>query len=108
MRTGFAAIETWLSFLGGLGGFFCATAGSGAARARLAAPVTAMMVLFICLLPPCVLTALSPGEPRGWSRLEGFPAVSPDDSPGDLAAKAKLYAQKWRWYERNHLPWNRA
>jgi acetyltransferase-like isoleucine patch superfamily enzyme len=22
--------------------------------------------------------------------------------------KAKLYAQKWRWYERNALPWNRA
>jgi acetyltransferase-like isoleucine patch superfamily enzyme len=26
----------------------------------------------------------------------------------DLLAQAKLYAQKWRWYERNHLPWNRA
>ena len=23
-------------------------------------------------------------------------------------AKAKLWAQKWRWYERNSLPWNRA
>ncbi len=23
-------------------------------------------------------------------------------------AKAKLWAQKWRWYERNALPWNRA
>jgi acetyltransferase-like isoleucine patch superfamily enzyme len=23
-------------------------------------------------------------------------------------AKAKLWAQKWRWYERNVLPWNRA
>ena len=22
--------------------------------------------------------------------------------------KAKLWAQKWRWYERNSLPWNRA
>ena len=22
--------------------------------------------------------------------------------------KAKLYVQKWRWYERNTLPWNRA
>ena len=20
----------------------------------------------------------------------------------------KLWAQKWRWYERNSLPWNRA
>ena len=25
----------------------------------------------------------------------------------DIAA-AKLWAQKWRWYERNSLPWNRA
>jgi acetyltransferase-like isoleucine patch superfamily enzyme len=26
----------------------------------------------------------------------------------ELAADAKLWAQKWRWYERNSLPWNRA
>jgi acetyltransferase-like isoleucine patch superfamily enzyme len=26
----------------------------------------------------------------------------------DLARKAKLWLQKWRWYERNALPWNRA
>jgi len=26
----------------------------------------------------------------------------------DLLAQAKLYAQKWRWYERNSLPWNRG
>jgi acetyltransferase-like isoleucine patch superfamily enzyme len=25
-----------------------------------------------------------------------------------IAAHAKLWAQKWRWYERNALPWNRA
>jgi acetyltransferase-like isoleucine patch superfamily enzyme len=24
------------------------------------------------------------------------------------AARAKLWLQKWRWYERNSLPWNRA
>jgi acetyltransferase-like isoleucine patch superfamily enzyme len=24
------------------------------------------------------------------------------------AAQARLWAQKWRWYERNSLPWNRA
>ena len=24
------------------------------------------------------------------------------------AAQARLWLQKWRWYERNHLPWNRA
>jgi acetyltransferase-like isoleucine patch superfamily enzyme len=26
----------------------------------------------------------------------------------DLAGQAKLWVQKWRWYERNSLPWNRA
>jgi acetyltransferase-like isoleucine patch superfamily enzyme len=26
----------------------------------------------------------------------------------DLAAQARLWAQKWRWYERGSLPWNRA
>ena len=25
-----------------------------------------------------------------------------------LAGQAQLWAQKWRWYERNSLPWNRA
>jgi acetyltransferase-like isoleucine patch superfamily enzyme len=27
---------------------------------------------------------------------------------GELARRARLWAQKWRWYERNSLPWNRA
>jgi acetyltransferase-like isoleucine patch superfamily enzyme len=26
----------------------------------------------------------------------------------DLARQALLWARKWRWYERNSLPWNRA
>ncbi len=26
----------------------------------------------------------------------------------DLAREARLWVQKWRWYERNTLPWNRA
>ncbi len=26
----------------------------------------------------------------------------------DLPTRIKLWAQKWRWYERNSLPWNRA
>jgi acetyltransferase-like isoleucine patch superfamily enzyme len=26
----------------------------------------------------------------------------------DLARHARLWSQKWRWYERNSLPWNRA
>jgi acetyltransferase-like isoleucine patch superfamily enzyme len=29
-------------------------------------------------------------------------------SDNDLARQARLWAQKWRWYERNSLPWNRA
>jgi acetyltransferase-like isoleucine patch superfamily enzyme len=28
--------------------------------------------------------------------------------PGVDAAALKLWGQKWRWYERNSLPWNRA
>jgi acetyltransferase-like isoleucine patch superfamily enzyme len=32
--------------------------------------------------------------------------LSPGPSP--LAPRARLWAQKWRWYERNALPWNRA
>jgi acetyltransferase-like isoleucine patch superfamily enzyme len=30
------------------------------------------------------------------------------DTPLADAAKLRLWAQKWRWYERNALPWNRA
>ena len=26
----------------------------------------------------------------------------------ELAARAKLWSQKWRWYQRNSLPWNRG
>jgi acetyltransferase-like isoleucine patch superfamily enzyme len=28
--------------------------------------------------------------------------------PPAIAGRARLWAQKWRWYERNSLPWNRA
>ncbi|MFZ2051935.1 MAG: acyltransferase [Solirubrobacteraceae bacterium] len=35
-----------------------------------------------------------------------------DDGPsrqaGTLRSQARLWAAKWRWYERNSLPWNRA
>jgi len=27
---------------------------------------------------------------------------------GDLVRQARLWVQKWRWYERSSLPWNRA
>ncbi len=30
------------------------------------------------------------------------------DEVQQLAAQARLWAQKWRWYERDTLPWNRA
>src|SRR3989440_5479633 len=26
----------------------------------------------------------------------------------DVRAQLELWAQKWRWYQRNSLPWNRA
>src|ERR671921_1522444 len=26
----------------------------------------------------------------------------------DLARRGRLWLQKWRWYQRNSLPWNRA
>ncbi len=29
-------------------------------------------------------------------------------APRPLHARAKLWTQKWRWYERSSLPWNRA
>ncbi len=41
------------------------------------------------------------------------PVASPDRQltarlPGVDLARARLWGQKWRWYERNSLPWNRA
>jgi acetyltransferase-like isoleucine patch superfamily enzyme len=41
-----------------------------------------------------------------------FREPASDGSPAILcpvtAAQARLWLQKWRWYERNSLPWNRA
>ncbi len=35
--------------------------------------------------------------------------ASPSELPaGEMARRARLWTQKWRWYERNSLPWNRA
>jgi acetyltransferase-like isoleucine patch superfamily enzyme len=31
-----------------------------------------------------------------------------DGAAGELARQARRWAQKWRWYERSSLPWNRA
>ena len=35
-------------------------------------------------------------------------ATMPAVSDGVTAAQLRVWAQKWRWYERNALPWNRA
>jgi acetyltransferase-like isoleucine patch superfamily enzyme len=32
----------------------------------------------------------------------------PSDLASPLLAQARLWAQRWRWYERNALPWRRA
>jgi acetyltransferase-like isoleucine patch superfamily enzyme len=32
----------------------------------------------------------------------------PPATAGELVRQARLWLQKWRWYERNSLPWNRA
>src|SRR5688500_12723099 len=38
----------------------------------------------------------------------GFRRLAWDPARAMTVAKAKLWLQKWRWYERNTLPWNRA
>jgi acetyltransferase-like isoleucine patch superfamily enzyme len=38
----------------------------------------------------------------------GVQARPAELSGAELARRARLWAQKWRWYERNSLPWNRA
>jgi acetyltransferase-like isoleucine patch superfamily enzyme len=50
-------------------------------------------------------TSEQPGRPQG--------ADPNDTDPGslqaaELARQARLWVQKWRWYERASLPWNRA
>jgi acetyltransferase-like isoleucine patch superfamily enzyme len=35
-------------------------------------------------------------------------AVPPPPARQPALARARLWSQKWRWYERNSLPWNRA
>ena len=49
------------------------------------------------------------GPPAGEGRrgLIGPSCQTPSHAAVDAAA-LKLWAQKWRWYERNSLPWNRA
>src|SRR5438552_5107073 len=37
-----------------------------------------------------------------------LPRMPGRSQPPAAARRARLWAQKWRWYERNSLPWNRA
>ena len=60
--------------------------------------------------------ARAPRRPRPSARPAQSPreaALSANGAPGSPlerapARQARLWAQKWRWYERNSLPWNRA
>ena len=36
------------------------------------------------------------------------PAPAAGGSPAELARLLRVWVAKWRWYERNSLPWNRA
>ena len=36
------------------------------------------------------------------------PGQGAHDGPVQIARQMRLWAAKWRWYERNSLPWNRA
>src|SRR3954451_17475695 len=50
----------------------------------------------------------------GWRLTQTCNTTSPERvavcqaaAVGEAYGQAKLWAQKWRWYERNSLPWNR-
>jgi len=47
---------------------------------------------------------MSSGRPRRVGRRR----VQASGTSSELAAQLRLWEQKWRWYERNSLPWNRA
>jgi acetyltransferase-like isoleucine patch superfamily enzyme len=47
----------------------------------------------------------TPGRPEGANPNIDEPR---HEQAVELARQARLWAQKWRWYERNTLPWNRA
>src|SRR6266540_4457773 len=87
----------------------CGTAATADGAERLAAEAATMRVTIVrrtrtpprgrVRAPRCSRIA-APREPvtRAYGNLQG------DMQPADL----RLWAQKWRWYERNTLPWNRA
>jgi acetyltransferase-like isoleucine patch superfamily enzyme len=44
-----------------------------------------------------------------WRPTPSFPGPTPPPrATGELLREARLWLQKWRWYERNARPWNRA
>jgi acetyltransferase-like isoleucine patch superfamily enzyme len=49
--------------------------------------------------------AADAGQDRERAAME---ALEHQGSAGELANALRLWAQKWRWYEQNSLPWNRA
>ena len=55
---------------------------------------------------------MSPAEPAAPASTDSLDAdrskIGQREGTGELARHARLWAQKWRWYERNSLPWNRA
>ena len=53
------------------------------------------------------MTPAAPRATRG-KRAHDEGARGGLSDPVTTAEKARLYWQKWRWYERNALPWNRA
>jgi len=55
---------------------------------------------------------LSPAEHAAPASTDSLDAdrskIGQREGAGELARQARLWTQKWRWYERNSLPWNRA
>ncbi len=50
---------------------------------------------------------MNPGEQTAPASTDSLDAHL-RERPGELVRQARLWAQKWRWYERSSLPWNRA
>ncbi len=50
----------------------------------------------------------SEAEERARQAESASPFPTPPPAAGELVREARLWIQRWRWYERNTLPWNRA
>jgi acetyltransferase-like isoleucine patch superfamily enzyme len=54
-------------------------------------------------------TTACPSDPAARDgRVTEATALTSHPGARERARQARLWAQKWRWYERNSLPWNRA